>query len=156
MARIEGEIVIARPVDEVFDYAADQRNEPDYNPRMARSEKVTSGPVGRGTVFRAEVRSLGRTTARMRIACTACQRPALLASVTSMRQAEFRVTLTFAPVPVGTRMHWSEQVRLRGALHLLAPLVIWLGRRQEQAIWTSMKRQLESGRAGPAHVRQAG
>jgi len=92
----------------------------------------------------------------MRIECTACQRHALLASVTSMRQAEFRVTLTFAPVPAGTRMHWSEQVRLRGALHLLAPLVIWLGRRQEQAIWTSMKRQLESGRAGPAHVRQAG
>lgn len=49
MARIEGEIVIARPVDEVFGYAADQRNEPEYNPRMARSEKVTSGPVGAAT-----------------------------------------------------------------------------------------------------------
>lgn len=146
MARIEGEMVIARPVDEVFDYAADQRNEPDYNPRMARSEKVTNGPVGQGTVFRAEVRSLGRT-APMRIECTDCQRPALLASVTSMRQAEFRVTLTFAPVPAGTRMHWSEQVRLKGGLRPLAPLVTWLGARQEQAIWTSMKRQLESGGA---------
>jgi Polyketide cyclase / dehydrase and lipid transport len=147
MAWIEGEIVIARPVDEVFDYAADQRNELDYNPRMARSEKVTSGPVGHGTVFRAEARSLGRA-APMRIVCTACQRPTLLASVTSMRQAEFRVTLTFDPVPAGTRMRWSEQVRMKGGLRLLTPLVTWLGRRQEQAIWTSMKRQLESGRAG--------
>jgi Polyketide cyclase / dehydrase and lipid transport len=146
MGRIEGEIVIARPVYEVFDYAADQRNEPDYNPRMARSEKVTSGPVGPGTVFRAAVRSLGRT-APMRIECTDCRRPALLATVTSMRQAEFRVTLTFAPVPAGTRMRWSEQVRLKGGLRPLAPLVTWLGRRQEQAIWTSMKRQLESGRS---------
>lgn len=94
MARIEGEIVIARPVDEVFDYAADQRNEPDYNPRTARSEKVTSGPVGQGTVFRAEVRSRGRT-APMRIECTACQRPALLASVTSIMQLESgRASLT--------------------------------------------------------------
>lgn len=42
-------------------------------------------------------------------------------------------------------MHWSEQVRLKGGLRPLAPLVTWLGRRQ--AIWTSMKRQLESGRA---------
>ncbi len=127
MARIKGEIVIARPVDEVFGYAADQRNEPDYNPHMARSEKVTSGPVGQGTVFRAEVRSLGRT-APIRIECTVCQRPALLASVTSMRQAEFRVTLAFAPIPAGTRMRWSEQVRLKGGLRPLAPLVTWLGR----------------------------
>jgi hypothetical protein len=28
MARIEGEIVIGRPMDVVFDYVADQRNEP--------------------------------------------------------------------------------------------------------------------------------
>lgn len=155
MGRIGGEIVIARPVDEVFDYAADQRNEPDYNPRMASSEKVTSGPVGPGTVFRAEVRSLGRT-APMHIECTGCQRPALLATVTSMRQAEFQVTLTFNPVPAGTRMRWSEQVRLKGGLRPLAPLVTWLGRRQEQAIWTSMKRQLESGRTSEAPGKAAG
>ena len=147
MARIEGEIVIARPVDEVFDYAADQRNEPDYNPRMVRSEKLTGGPVGQGTVFRSEVRSLGRS-APMRIEYTGYQCPVVLASVTTMRQAEFRVTLTFDPVPAGTRMRWSEQVRLKGGLRPLAPLVTWLGRRQEQANWTSMKRQLESGRAG--------
>jgi hypothetical protein len=32
MAGIEGEIVIGRPVDVVFDYVADQRNEQQYNP----------------------------------------------------------------------------------------------------------------------------
>jgi hypothetical protein len=63
-----------------------------------------------------------------------------------MRQGEFRVTLTFDAVPDGTRLRWSEQVRLKGGLRLLTPLVIRLGRRQEQAIWTRMKRQLESGR----------
>lgn len=49
MARIEGEIVIGRPVDVVFDYVADQSNEPQYNPRMVRAEKITAGPVGKGT-----------------------------------------------------------------------------------------------------------
>jgi hypothetical protein len=51
MARIAGEVVIGRPVDVVFDFVADQRNEPRYNPRMVRADKVTGGPVGRGTVF---------------------------------------------------------------------------------------------------------
>src|SRR5213080_4053053 len=40
MTFIEGEITIARPATAVFDFAADQRNEPRYNPRMARAEKV--------------------------------------------------------------------------------------------------------------------
>jgi hypothetical protein len=37
MARIEGEIVIARPVDEVFGYAAGQRDEPDDNRRREQA-----------------------------------------------------------------------------------------------------------------------
>jgi hypothetical protein len=41
MTFIEGEITIARPAETVFDFAADQRNEPRYNPRMTRAQKVT-------------------------------------------------------------------------------------------------------------------
>ena len=52
MAGIEGEILIGQPVDVVFDYVADQSNEPQYNPRMVRAEKITPGPVGKGTRFR--------------------------------------------------------------------------------------------------------
>lgn len=143
MASIEGEVVIGRPVDVVFDYVADQYNEPQYNPRMVRAEKVTQGPVGPGTVFRSAVASMGRT-AVMWIEYTAYQRPALLASTTAMRQADFTVTLTFEPVPDGTRMRWSEQVAPKGSLKLLLPLITWMGRRQEHRIWTSMKRQLEA------------
>jgi hypothetical protein len=71
MARIDGEIAIAiaRPVDVVFDYVADQSNEPQYNPRMVRAEKITAGPVGKGTRFRSAVASMGRT-AEMLIECT--------------------------------------------------------------------------------------
>ena len=47
MARIEGEIVIGHPVDVVFGYVADQSNEPQYNLRMVRAEKITAGPWGR-------------------------------------------------------------------------------------------------------------
>jgi hypothetical protein len=47
MAKIEGEILIGRPVDEVFDYVADQSNEPQYNPHTVRAEKSPPGPWGR-------------------------------------------------------------------------------------------------------------
>jgi uncharacterized protein YndB with AHSA1/START domain len=109
MARIEGEIIIDRPVDVVFDYVADQRNEPRYNPQMVRAEKITAGPVGKGTRFRSAVASMGRT-AEMLIEFTSYDRPRLLASTTTMRQADISYTLTFEPAAGGTRMRWSGQV----------------------------------------------
>jgi hypothetical protein len=30
----------------VFDFVADERNEPRYNPRMLLAEKISSGPRG--------------------------------------------------------------------------------------------------------------
>jgi Polyketide cyclase / dehydrase and lipid transport len=143
MDRIEGEIAIGRPVDVVFDYVADQSNEPQYNPRMVRAEKITPGPVRTGTRFRSAVASRGRT-AEMLIECTGYERPRLLASTTTMAQADISYTLTFEPTPTGTRMRWSGQVRPKGAFRLLGPVITWLGIRQEQRIWTSLKKQLEA------------
>jgi hypothetical protein len=143
MARIEGEILIGRPVDRVFDFVADQRNEPRYNPHMVRADKATGGPVGPGTVFRSAARSMGRT-ATMLIELTAYDRPRRLAQITVMRQADIDGTLTFEPAPGGTRMRWSWRVRPKGAARLLGPLINWQGRRQERAIWSGMKRYLEA------------
>jgi Polyketide cyclase / dehydrase and lipid transport len=149
MTRIDGEIVIGRPVDAVFDYVADQTNEPQYNPRMVRAEKFTRGPVGKGTRFRSAVTSMGRT-AEMLIEITGYDRPTRLASATTMRQADISYTLTFAPAASGTRMRWSGQVQLKGAFKLLGPLIARMGRHQEQRIWASLKQHLEAASAGTA------
>jgi uncharacterized protein YndB with AHSA1/START domain len=147
MAKIAGEITIARPVDVVFDYVADQTNEPQYNPNMVRAEKETAGPIGTGTRFRSAVRSAGRT-AEMLIENTGYDRPRLLASTTTMKQMDIEYTLEFEPVPEGTLMRWSGQVRPKGGLRLMAPLVTWMGTRQEQRIWSSLKSHLERTPAG--------
>ena len=65
---IEGEILIARPVGEVFDFVADERNEPLYNPQLTAAEKITAGPVGAGTQYRATTTTMGRESLR-RAAC---------------------------------------------------------------------------------------
>jgi len=143
MARIEGQILIDRPVDVVFDYVADQSNEPQYNLQMVRAEKITPGPVGKGTQFRSAVASRGRTT-EMLIECTGYARPRLLQSTTAMAQADISYTLTFEPADAGTRMRWSGQVRPKGAFRPLGPVITWLGIRQEQRIWASLKKHLEA------------
>ena len=151
MARIKGEIVIDRPVEEVFAFVADQTNEPSYNPRMVRAEKITPGPIGKGTRFRSAVTSMGRT-AEMLIEFTSYEPPTLLASTTTMHQLDIDYMLTFAPDGSKTRMRWSGQVRPKGAYKVMSPLITWIGIRQEQRIWSSLKKHLEAtpGRSASA------
>jgi uncharacterized protein YndB with AHSA1/START domain len=140
--RIKGDIVIGRPVEEVFDFVADERNEPRYNPQMRLAEKISDGPIGLGTRYRAEVVSGGKPVS-MVIECTAFERPRRLASKTTMSAMDVAYTLTFEPVPEGTRMGWSGEVEPHAGLRLIAPLVGWMGRRQELRIWTGLKGLLE-------------
>ena len=150
MATIEGEIIINRPIEEVFDFVADERNEPRYNPHMRRAEKVGDGPIGVGTHFRAEIASFGRTVP-MDVEYTAFQRPRRLASATHMSAMDVRGGLTFDSLPEGTRMRWSWEVQPHGMLKLMRGMAMVIGRRQERAIWTGLKRVLEDRRTHSAH-----
>lgn len=53
-AVIENTVEIARSREHVFDYLADQGNEIHWNPDCVAMEKLTDGPVGVGTRFRAK------------------------------------------------------------------------------------------------------
>ena len=142
MTHIQGEIVINRPLDEVFDFVVDERNEPRYNPNMLRAEKTSDGPVGLGTRFSAETRTYGRPAA-LTLAITGYERPRRYALMTHLDRMDIQGDVTFAPVPGGTRMRWSWDVQPRGVYRLMGPLVAWLGRRQEETIWAGLKRYLE-------------
>ncbi|MEU3979176.1 SRPBCC family protein [Streptomyces sp. NPDC026672] len=72
---------VDRPVDEVFAYLADGRNDPQFSPRVLRIERVPDTPTAVGTVFRSTVKDAGMRTAR-----------------------EFRVTALEAPV----KIRWAE------------------------------------------------
>lgn len=155
MAQIEGEILIARPVEEVFDFVADERNEPSFNRQMSAAELLTPEPIGSASRFRVEMRMMRRTL-DMTVEFTQFDRPRLLAStsrsVTRGGRGRPMVTagrLTFEPVPEGTRMRWAWQVETPGPMKLFRPVIVWMGRRQERRIWGSLKRLLEDPTPAP-------
>ena len=149
MAHVEGQIIIHRPVDEVFDFVADERNEPRFNPQMRRVEKTSAGPIGVGTTFSAESTSRGQPV-EMTIAFTDYERPRRLTSSTHLSNMDIQGTLTFDPVPEGTQMRWFWELKSRGMPKLITPLVALIGRRQERSIWTGLKRYLEAQEAQEA------
>lgn len=146
MIRIEGEIVIARPVEEVFDFVADARNELRHNPRMLRAEKLSPGPIGLGTRFRDEVKSMGRP-AEITIEIIGFERPRRLTNSIHMATMGVRGGLTFDPVPAGTRMRWAWELMPRGVFKLMTPLIARIGKRMEQRVWASLKRVMEAQEA---------
>jgi uncharacterized protein YndB with AHSA1/START domain len=146
MIRIEGEIVINRPVDEVFDFVADARNEPRYNPRMLRAEKLSPGPIGVGTRFRDEIKSMGGP-AEITIEVIGYERPRRLTNSIHMSTMDVRGGLTFDSVPAGTRMGWAWELMPRGVFKLLTPVVARIGKRMEPRVWASLKRVMEAQEA---------
>ena len=140
MARISGRIRIAAPVERVFDTAADSRNEPSFNPAMTGVELLTPLPIGLGTRFRAR---MGKAGGEMLVELTEFERPHRLSSRTASSMMETTGRLTFAAEGDGTVMSWDWQVRPRGWMRMLGPLVGALGGRMERRIWTGLKHQLE-------------
>ena len=64
--RVTGSIEIHRPLEDAFDFVADQTNEPRYNEDMVRCEMVTLGPIGVGTRYEAQMKSTGAAFMRGR------------------------------------------------------------------------------------------
>jgi uncharacterized protein YndB with AHSA1/START domain len=148
MLRLAGEVTIDRPIEDVFDFMADARNEPRYNPIMRHAEKLTDGPIGVGTRFCDVSRSFGRDIKAI-IELIDYERPERLAWSIHLPATAIAGVLEFTPTPEGTRARWTWDVTPHGALKLLAPIIARRGQREEERIWERMKHYLETHR-GPA------
>jgi len=145
MTHIAGEVTIDAPPGEVFDMVADERNEPRYNHRIVRAEKVSEGPVGTGTRFVAEPKSMG-TKGEMTLEILEYDRPHRLHNVVSSSYMQVDGTLTFDQVEGGTRLRWDWDVTLIGPVRILSPVLALLGPGWERRNWVGLKKYMESGR----------
>jgi uncharacterized protein YndB with AHSA1/START domain len=144
MAHIAGEVTIDAPVDEVFDMVADERNEPKYNPRIVRAEKVSEGPVGRGARFVAEPKSMG-AKGEMTLEILEYDRPHHLHNLVRSSYMQVDGTLTFEEVDGGTRLRWDWDMSLVGPMRVLSPVLAVIGPGWERRNWVGLKEYMESG-----------
>ena len=138
---LHGDVVIARPVEEVFDRVAEERN--PYDPRVRRAEKLTPGAVRPGTRFRSEAKGVVRPVV-MTVELVEYDRPHRLVSATRLSGMDIESTMLFDAVPDGTPMRWSSVVHPRGPLKLLTPLLRRRGQRQTEEVWRSLRQALET------------
>jgi len=144
MTKIAGVTRFTRPVEEVFDFLSDPRNEPRYNPLILGARKTTAGAIGRGTRFVQQAKSFGRV-GDVDIELVEYRRPEHLGFAIRSAGMNVRGDLAFDPEASGCRVAWTWDFRPRGALRLLGPLMGFAGRRLERRVWEQMKRYVDAG-----------
>jgi carbon monoxide dehydrogenase subunit G len=147
MTRIEGRSRFNRTREDVFDFLADPRNEPSYNTMIVGAGKTTPGPIGAGTRFTQQTKTLGRVS-EVVIELLECRRPDHLSWHITSSGMEVRGRQDLVEDHGGTEVHWVWDFTARGPLRLLAPLVGLGGRRLERRVWSNMQQYLDSTAPG--------
>lgn len=116
---VVGKNEINRPVEEVFDYVADVRNELQWNPTVISMEKVSADPVGLGTLFVGNYKQLGRAA----IEIVEYERPRRLALRAGWKRLAFTGTFDLRGDAHETEMRIHIEIEPSGFLRLLVPLM---------------------------------
>jgi uncharacterized protein YndB with AHSA1/START domain len=143
MGRISGGVTIDAPVEDVFDMVADERNEPRYNPRIVRAEKVSEGSVAAGARFVVQPKSIG-TRGKMTLEIQDYDRPHRLHNIVRSSYMKVDGTVTFQEVQGGTRLTWDWDTALVGPMRVLSPLLSVVGPSWERRNWLGLKQYMES------------
>jgi uncharacterized protein YndB with AHSA1/START domain len=138
---VENEIEIARPTEDVFDYLTDMTKEFEWNPRTRRVEKLTPGPLGAGSRFSAEWIKGNPTI----IEYIAFERPAVWASVARSRRLDVKGEGRISPTERGSRLVVRSEMRPKGVLALLLPLMRRTMQAREDQNLVRVKAILEGG-----------
>lgn len=138
MTRIRNSTIIRCTPEEAFDYLSDHRSELEWNPRVESMEKVTDGPVGLGTRYRAKWKS----SPEVHVETIAYDRPRGWA-VHNGGPIEVTVTIRLEPVAEGTRLVSDFNARPHGWFRLIYPLFLVQIRREEKANMTYLREALE-------------
>ena len=142
MALLEAQMIIDRPVDEVFAFVADQTNAPTWQRTLIGVQKLTEGPVGLGTKHSVERRVMGRTTSLANVYTEYVRNEIVGFDVTGPAYGH-AVYLTKA-VPDGTELISRMELNGRGPFKLLMPFIARSIRREMRDNYVTLKAMLEA------------
>jgi len=145
MLRIDVTTLIARPVQEVWDFFIDLTNSPRWTRSGSELRRTSPGALGVGATLESVRPMFGREIKSQTIEVTRYE-PGRLISITSAIPLLGQVTggVTFESVDNGTRLsRWSE-AELGRAEVLLGPLLVRLVRGGQRTELANLKRLIEA------------
>ena len=112
--QLAGGVLIRRPIEEVFDYVADARNDPAWCERVHWCRQVEGDGPAVGATYEARHHPSGYPWPHLRhIEVVDLVRPTLVRWRQEDRLAEFDITYELVAVEGGTRLRQSDRIRWR-------------------------------------------
>ena len=138
MVALKNTVVIGCTPEDAFDYLSDLRSELEWNPACREMGKLTEGPVGLGTRYRAKWSS----SPYVELETVAYDRPRSW-TMHNGGPIEVRFTCTLLPVAKGTRLTADFTPTPHGWFRLVFPVFLVVMRRQEKHNMGLIKEALE-------------
>ena len=135
-----GGTIISRPVEDVFDYVSDPRNEPTWLPGASAVEKTSDGPIGLGSTFVGHYSRAGRVELEL----VEFERPRRVTFRARSKIVAFDDVVELADIAGETHLQAQMTAHPRGVMRLVAPLMARTMRSQFAANWDHLRRALES------------
>lgn len=143
MARIEINLVINRPVEEVFAFVSNSENLPRWRSTSLEVKKTSEGPFGVGSTFRGRFTFLGRQF-EGNIVVTGYEPNRVYVSKIAEGPFPLETAYTLEPVENGTNVTFVVEGEPGGFFKLAEPLVVSMARRAYDTDLQNLKEMLEA------------
>lgn len=144
MVKVETSIVINRPVEEVFEFVDNARNDLQWQSGVLESEQTSEGPVRVGTTFRTVNTFLGKRL-ESTVEVTEYEPNKKIATKSLSGTIPIEGSYTFESVEGGTKVVLKGEGDVSGVFKLAEPLVVRAAQRQFEGNFATLKDILEAG-----------
>ncbi len=152
MTRLHETIDTPLPIDDAFAFIADFANAQHWDPGVATSERLDTGPLGLGARYRLGIRMRGRVAPmEYRITTYEPPRRVILAGEGSNVAAVDEIR--FEPSASGTHIFYTADIRLGGWMRLAAPFAGGAFRKIAEDALGGMRAALDARAADRASAR---
>ena len=149
MASFEINLVINRPIEEVFAFISNPENLPRWRASSLEVKRVSSEPFGVGSVFKGRFTFLGRPLDG-NLEVITHEPPRSYATRLTEGPFPLEAHYTLDPANAGTQLSLVVQGEPGGFFKLAEPLVVSMARRSYESDLHNLKEMLEAQAVAPA------
>ncbi len=138
--RVRNEFVVRCTPEEAFEFLSDLRNELEWNPDQCQSvEKITDGPVGQGTKYRAK----WKASPQIEVEYVHFEHPrSWQAHSDGAMETNFKCTIV--PHADGAKVETELELIPHGLFKLVFPLFLRIFSKNEKAAADNMRRTINA------------
>ena len=145
MVRVEANTIVKLPVEEVFKSAGDPEIHLQWETSTVKLDKLSTGPMGKGTKHRGDVKFLGQIINWESEVANYIPRSKVEYNIAA-GSMKFKEVWNFEEVEKNTKVTFIFEGNLQGLLRLISPIAVREWQKQANKDLATMKDILEAKR----------